>query len=44
MRMAVNGTDLWFDAEGAALVPDGEAMRERPVILALHGGPGLDHA
>ena len=44
MRIAVNGTDLWFDAEGAALVPDGDAMRERPVILALHGGPGLDHA
>jgi proline iminopeptidase len=44
MRIAVNGTDLWFDVEGAALVPDGAAMRERPVILALHGGPGLDHA
>jgi proline iminopeptidase len=44
MRIAINGTDLWFDTEGAALVPDGDAMRERPVILALHGGPGLDHA
>jgi proline iminopeptidase len=44
MRIAVNGTDLWFDVEGASLVPDGEAMHEHPVILALHGGPGLDHA
>jgi proline iminopeptidase len=44
MRITVNGTELWFDVEGAALVPDGDAMRERPVILALHGGPGLDHA
>ena len=44
MRIAVNGTELWFDVEGTALVPDGDAMRERPLILALHGGPGLDHA
>jgi len=44
MRIAVNGTDLWFDVEGAALIPAGDAMRERPVILGLHGGPGLDHA
>jgi proline iminopeptidase len=44
MRLAVNGTTLWFDVEGAALVPDGTTMRERPIVLALHGGPGLDHA
>ena len=30
--------------EGAALVPDGPAMRDRSVLLALHGGPGFDHA
>jgi proline iminopeptidase len=44
MRLAVNDTELYFDVEGAALVPDGPALRERPVVLALHGGPGFDHA
>lgn len=44
MRLCVNGTELYFDVEGAALVPDGSAMRERPAVLLLHGGPGFDHA
>src|SRR3954463_12895893 len=44
VRVTVNRTDLWFDTEGVALVPDGITMRERPIVLALHGGPGLDHA
>ena len=44
MYATVNGTDLYFDVEGAGLVPDGWTMRERPVVLALHGGPGFDHA
>jgi proline iminopeptidase len=30
--------------EGAALVPDGSEMRERPTVILLHGGPGsFDH-
>ncbi len=44
MRIAVNETTLYFDVEGAGLVPDGPVLRERPVIVALHGGPGFDHA
>jgi proline iminopeptidase len=44
MRATINGTTLYFDVEGAGLVPDGQAMRERPTILVLHGGPGFDHA
>jgi proline iminopeptidase len=44
MRLSVNDTELYFDVEGAALVADGPALRERPVVLALHGGPGFDHA
>lgn len=40
----VNGVPLWFDVEGAGLVPDGDHMRERPTLLLLHGGPGFDHA
>jgi proline iminopeptidase len=44
MRIAVNGTSLWFDVEGPGLVPDGREMRERPTIVLLHGGPGQDHS
>ena len=45
MRIEVNGTRLWFDVDGAALVPAGSTMRERPTVLVLHGGPGsYDHS
>lgn len=43
MHITVNGTRLWFDVEGAGLVPDGPVMRQRPTLLLLHGGPGFDH-
>jgi proline iminopeptidase len=35
---------IYFDIEGAGLVPDGPRMRERPVALIAHGGPGGDHS
>src|SRR5215207_6956469 len=45
MQIEVNGTRLWFDVDGAALVPDGPGMRERPTVVLLHGGPGsFDHS
>ncbi len=45
MQVTVNGTRLWFDVDGAVLVPDGAAMRERPTIVLIHGGPGsYDHS
>ena len=44
MRVLVNGVRLFFDVEGAGLVPDGPAMREKPTLLLLHGGPGFDHS
>ena len=43
MYAAVRGTRLYFDVEGAGLVPDGARMRERPVAMVIHGGPGGDH-
>lgn len=43
MHVPVNGVRLFFDVEGSALVPDGAAMRERPTLVLLHGGPGMDH-
>jgi proline iminopeptidase len=44
MRARVRDTEIFFDVEGAGLVPDGPAMRERPVSMAVHGGPGGDHS
>ena len=45
MQVEVNGTRLWFDVDGPALVPDGASMRERPTVVLLHGGPGsYDHS
>src|SRR6266850_7864744 len=43
MYVTVNGAKLYFDVEGAGLVPDGPRMREKPTLLMLHGGPGFDH-
>jgi pimeloyl-ACP methyl ester carboxylesterase len=45
MRIEVNGTRLWFDVDGAGLVPDGPSMRHRPTVVLVHGGPGgYDHS
>jgi pimeloyl-ACP methyl ester carboxylesterase len=44
MHAFVNGVRLFFDVEGTKLVPDGPAMREKPTLLLLHGGPGFDHS
>ena len=45
MEIDVNGTRLWFDIDGPALVPEGRAMRERPTVVLIHGGPGsYDHS
>jgi proline iminopeptidase len=43
MRAKLRGTEIYFDVEGMALVPDGGIMRERPVAFLIHGGPGGDH-
>ena len=44
MHTIVNGTRLWFDVDGAGLVPDGPRMRAKPTLVLLHGGPGFDHS
>ena len=43
MQAKVNGTEIFFDVDGAEWVPDGAQMRRRPTLVLLHGGPGLDH-
>jgi pimeloyl-ACP methyl ester carboxylesterase len=44
MHVFVNGLRLFFDVDGAKLVPNGPAMWEKPTLLLLHGGPGFDHS
>jgi pimeloyl-ACP methyl ester carboxylesterase len=43
VRIRVRDVHLYFDLVGPGLVPDGPLMRERPIVLCLHGGPGFDH-
>jgi proline-specific peptidase len=43
MLISVGDVRLFVDVDGAKLVPDGEAMRERPTVVFVHGGPGFDH-
>ena len=38
------GVRLFVDIDGFGLVPDGPALREKPTLLLLHGGPGFDHS
>jgi pimeloyl-ACP methyl ester carboxylesterase len=43
--VAADGTRHWFDVDGLSLVPEGPAMRKRPTVVLLHGGPGgFDHS
>ena len=44
MYASLRGTRIYFDIEGAGLVPDGPRMRERPAAMLVHGGPGGDHS
>jgi len=44
MRVSIGDIRVWFDVLNAGLVPDGRSMRAKPVLLALHGGPGSDHS
>ncbi|MEP0917756.1 alpha/beta hydrolase [Leptolyngbya sp. DQ-M1] len=43
MYANIRGTQIYFDIEGAGLVPQGNQMREKPVAFLIHGGPGADH-
>lgn len=43
MRVAVGDVKLYFDVDGAKLVPVGPWMVERPTVVLLHPGPGFDH-
>jgi pimeloyl-ACP methyl ester carboxylesterase len=44
MKVHVNGTALFFDVEGPQLALEGPWVRERPTLLLLPTGPGVDHS
>jgi pimeloyl-ACP methyl ester carboxylesterase len=45
MRIDIGGgVRLYVDVDGMGLVPIDGKMVERPTLLLLHGGPGVDHA
>lgn len=43
MLINLGDVRLWFDASGPSVVPLGDVAVERPTLVAVHGGPGLDH-
>jgi proline iminopeptidase len=44
MRITVNSVELFFDVYGSGLAARDNALVDKPVIVALHGGPGIDHS
>jgi pimeloyl-ACP methyl ester carboxylesterase len=43
MYVDVDGARLFFDVDGPGVVVEGGAVRDRPTLVLLHGGPGFDH-
>jgi len=43
VRISLGDVALWFDVSGPSVIPQGDTTVERPVLVAVHGGPGLDH-
>lgn len=44
MRVEVApGVRLFFETEGSHFIQIGDSLREQPTLIALHGGPGVDH-
>lgn len=43
MYATVNGTDLFFDVQGSTFDSVDGVLREKPTVIALHGGLGFDH-
>ena len=43
MRISLGDVSLWFDVSGPSVTPQADTTAERPVVVAVHGGPGLVH-
>jgi pimeloyl-ACP methyl ester carboxylesterase len=44
VRINLGDVSLWFDMSGPSVVLRDDKTVERPVLVAIHGGPGLDHS
>ncbi len=44
MRIAVNETRLFIDVDGLGHPLEGARLGERPTLIVVHGGPGMDHS
>lgn len=45
MRVDIgDGVRLFFDVVGSGLRPDDDELVDKPTLLLLHGGPGMDHS
>ena len=42
MRVSVDDAYIFFDVAGAGSVVDERGVHRKPVLIGLHGGPGLD--
>jgi proline iminopeptidase len=43
VRISLGVVALWFDVSGPSVIAQGAGTAERPIVVAVHGGPGLDH-
>jgi proline iminopeptidase len=44
VKLRVGDVRLFFDVDGAKVVPTDEGVDERPTVVLLHAGPGADHS
>jgi proline iminopeptidase len=44
VRVKLNETEIYFDVEGTGLEVSNGQLSDKPTLIALHGGPGFDHA
>jgi pimeloyl-ACP methyl ester carboxylesterase len=44
VKVAVRGIELFFDVDGAKVMPDGPWMRDRRTVVLLHSVSGADHS
>jgi pimeloyl-ACP methyl ester carboxylesterase len=44
VRIDVGGVEIFFDVEGPLVVGGVDGWEERPTVVLLHPGPGIDHS
>jgi pimeloyl-ACP methyl ester carboxylesterase len=44
VKIGIGDVELFFDVDGAQLVPTVLGWDERPTVVLLHAGPGADHS